>query len=90
MVGIFFSSSFHWYYIHDSRMYTSQIIRNSRTPFAVSIVQGLGWGDGVKSRLFQNDKKTRQEFLEKRCRFKDDGFLMSSFSFIVTSLKVTI
>jgi len=40
MVGIVFSSSFHWYYIHGSRMYIFKIVRNSRTQYVASTIQG--------------------------------------------------
>ena len=36
MVGIVCSSSFHWYYINDSRKYITNIKRNSRTLYLVS------------------------------------------------------
>jgi len=33
MDGIVFSSSYHWYYIHGSRMYITHIKENSRTKY---------------------------------------------------------
>ena len=34
------SSSFHWYYIHTSRMHITHTKRNSRTPYVVTKIQG--------------------------------------------------
>jgi len=44
MVGIVFSISFYWCYIHGSRMFKTHIKRDSRTLFVVTIIQRGGWG----------------------------------------------
>jgi len=49
MVGIVYSGSFHLYYIHGSRMYKTQIKRNSRTTFVVLKIQE---GKTLKSFFF--------------------------------------
>jgi len=65
MVGILFSSSLHWYNIHDSRMYITHMKHNSRTLYIHVVSKIQGWVSNLMS-FFSKRRKTRNRFQEIR------------------------
>jgi len=66
MVGLVFSSSFHWYYMHGSRMYITHIKHNFRTLYQVLKRDMVKLSTSV---FFSKCRNTRYGFLEISRRY---------------------